>query len=56
MKVVLPVLLFALGGVLAGGAWSMRQQGASRGAIVATVLLALLAVGGGVAWLLPGGG
>jgi hypothetical protein len=52
---VLPILLFALGGILAGGAWSMRQQGASRGTIAVVVLIGVLAIAAGVAWLLPEG-
>jgi len=56
MRTVLPVLLFALGGVLAGGAWSMAKQGASRATVVTVALIGLLAVIGGVAWLLPGSG
>jgi hypothetical protein len=55
MTAVLPVVLFALAGVLAGGAWSMRRQGASPGAIGFVGLLALLASAGGVLWLIPGG-
>lgn len=56
MRTLLPVLLFALAGVLAGGAWSLHRQGAGRGAVVVTGLLAALALAGGVLWLAPGGG
>ncbi|MEE6260678.1 hypothetical protein [Plantactinospora sonchi] len=54
MNAVLPVLLFALGGVLIGGAWSMHRQGASRGALWLVGTLAVLATAGGVLWLIPG--
>jgi hypothetical protein len=52
----LPVALFALAGVLAGGAWSLHKQGAGRGAIGLVAVLAALAAGGGVLWLIPGEG
>lgn len=52
---VLPVALFALAGILVGGAWSVHRQGASRGVVIGLGVLALLAFGGGVLWLLPGG-
>jgi hypothetical protein len=54
MSAILPILLFALAGVLVGGAWSMHRQGAGRGAIVLVGALALLAAVGGVLWLVPG--
>lgn len=50
-----PVLLLGLAGLLTGGAWSLRQQGASRTAVVVTGVLAVLALAGGVLWLLPEG-
>jgi hypothetical protein len=53
---VIAVALFALAGVLVGGAWSMYKQGAARGAIGLVAVLAALAVGGGVLWLMPGDG
>ncbi|MBF9133579.1 hypothetical protein I0C86_32275 [Plantactinospora sp. S1510] len=56
MGVVLPVVLFALGGVLIGGAWSLHRQGAPRGALWIVGALAVLATAGGVLWLLPGEG
>ncbi|MEV4482278.1 hypothetical protein [Micromonospora coxensis] len=56
MGPVLPTLLLILAGVLVGGTWSLHRQGASRGAVVITGLLALLATVGGVLWLLPGEG
>ena len=55
MQSILPIALFALGGVLLGGAWSIRQQGGSKAVIVGFVVLAVVAVLGGVAWLLPKG-
>ncbi|MBE1492333.1 hypothetical protein [Plantactinospora soyae] len=56
MGAVLPVLLFALGGVLIGGAWSLHRQGAPRGALLIVGALALLATAGGVLYLVPGDG
>ncbi|WBB80039.1 hypothetical protein O7606_01150 [Micromonospora sp. WMMD882] len=53
MSGVLPALLLILGGVLVGGVWSLRRQGASRGAVVVTAVLAVLATAGGVLWLIP---
>lgn len=55
MGSVLPVVLFALAGVLVGGAWSVHRQGASRGVVIGLAVLAVLAAGGGILWLLPGG-
>lgn len=54
MRTVLPVLLFALAGVLAGGTWSLHRQGAGRVAILVTGLLTALTLIGGILWLLPG--
>ena len=42
-----PIILFGLGGVLAGGAVSMRRQGAPTMAVVLLGLLALMAVAAG---------
>ncbi|MDG4805288.1 hypothetical protein O7634_00765 [Micromonospora sp. WMMD1120] len=50
----LPTLLLILAGVLVGGAWSLHRQGAPKGAVIITALLAVLATAGGVLWLLPG--
>jgi hypothetical protein len=55
MRVILPVALFALAGVLTGGAVSLYRQGAGRFAVVLTGLLAVLALAGGLLWLGPGG-
>ncbi|WDZ84322.1 hypothetical protein [Micromonospora cathayae] len=53
MSGVLPSLLLILGGVLIGGVWSLHRQGAPKGAVVVTALLAVLATAAGVLWLLP---
>ncbi|MEH0842406.1 hypothetical protein V6U81_08450 [Micromonospora sp. CPCC 205711] len=53
---MLPTLLLILAGVLVGGAWSLYRQGAPRGTVVITGLLAALATVAGVLWLLPGEG
>ncbi|MFI6781759.1 hypothetical protein [Micromonospora sp. NPDC050276] len=54
MGAVLPTLLLILAGVLVGGTWSLHRQGAPKGAVALTALLAVLATVGGVLWLLPG--
>ena len=54
MGSALPIVLFALAGVLAGGARSMLRQGAGRAAVGLVGVLALLAAAGGLLWLLPG--
>ncbi|MFB9544158.1 hypothetical protein [Micromonospora sagamiensis] len=53
MDTVLPSLLLILAGLLAGGVVSLHRQGAARGVVVVTALLALLAGVGGVLWLIP---
>jgi hypothetical protein len=55
VKSVLPILLFALGGLLFGGVFSLRQQqkGIVPLAIVGT--LAAVSVVGGVLWLVGEG-
>jgi membrane protein DedA with SNARE-associated domain len=53
MAAVLPILLFALAGVLAGGVWSTYRQGASRGLTGLLAVLTVLAAAGGVLWLIP---
>ncbi|MGH3736864.1 MAG: hypothetical protein ACRDT6_14830 [Micromonosporaceae bacterium] len=55
MSALAPILLLAVAGMLAGGAWSLRKQGAGGVAIGVTALLAVLAFAGGVLWLLPEG-
>ncbi|BCJ61192.1 hypothetical protein [Micromonospora endophytica] len=52
---VLPTLLLIFAGVLVGGTFSLHRQGAPRGAVVVTGLLAVLATIAGVLWLLPTG-
>ncbi|GGL96267.1 MULTISPECIES: hypothetical protein [Micromonospora] len=54
MSAVLPVLLLALAGVLAGGVWSLHRQGAARSTLVIAGALAVLAAAGGVLYLFPG--
>jgi hypothetical protein len=51
---VLPILLFALAGVLVGGAVSLHRQGAGRRTTTMMGVLAAAAFAGGVLWLLPG--
>ena len=48
------VALFALAGILVGGAISLARQGATRFSVGVVAVLAALAAGGGVAWLIPG--
>jgi hypothetical protein len=52
---MVPVVLFAVGGVLIGGSWSMRGQGASKVAFGLVAALGLVALAAGVLWLLPKG-
>jgi hypothetical protein len=51
---VTPILLFALAGVLVGGAVSLHRQAAGRTTVVVMGILAAVAAAGGVLWLLPG--
>jgi hypothetical protein len=44
---LLPILLFALGGILVGGAIAMRRQGAPTALVVLLGLMALTAVAAG---------
>jgi hypothetical protein len=46
VSAVIPILLLALAGILSGGAFSLRKQGASRGVVV-------FALVGGIFWLVP---
>lgn len=55
MRALAPILLLGVAGMLGGGAWSLRQQGASGVAIGVVGVLAVLAFVGGVLWLLPEG-
>jgi hypothetical protein len=52
---MVPVLLCAAGGILLGGSWSLRGQGAARAAVVLVAVLGVLAVAAGVLWMLPEG-
>lgn len=52
---VLPIALCALAGVMIGGAWSLHRQGAARGTVLLVAALGLVALAGGILWLLPGG-
>ncbi len=53
MSTVVPVLLFAVAGILFGGCWSLYRQDASRVAVAAVGLLGALALAAGIAWLVP---
>ncbi len=48
--------LLIIGGILVGGTISLIRQGATKFSIVITGVLALLAVAGGILWMLPGEG
>ena len=48
------ILLFALAGILIGGVISLVRQGATKFSIGLVAVLALLALTGGVLWLIPG--
>jgi hypothetical protein len=49
----LPILLLAVAGVLIGGVISLARQGATKFSIGVVAALAVLALAGGIAWLLP---
>jgi hypothetical protein len=51
---VVPIVLLGLGGILVGGVISLARQGATRFSIGLVAALALLALAGGVLWLIPG--
>jgi hypothetical protein len=53
---LVPILLLGLAGILVGGVISLVRQGASKFSIGLTAALALLALAGGVLWLIPGEG
>lgn len=55
MNAILPLALFALAGLLAGGAVSAHRQGGGRAPVAVLAGCAALALAGGVAWLWPGG-
>jgi hypothetical protein len=52
MRAVWPILLLGFAGILVGGAYSMRKQGAGPVAVGIVAVLALVAAAGGVLWLL----
>ena len=54
MSSVVPILLLGLGGILVGGVISLSRQGATKFSIGLVAVLALLALAGGVLWLIPG--
>jgi hypothetical protein len=54
VKNILPILLFALGGVLVGGTLSMRRQGAPKPFVAVLGLMALLALAAGTLRLVYG--
>jgi hypothetical protein len=56
MSNVLPIALMALGGVLLGGAASLKRQGAPNGAVLLLGALAVLAVAAATLRLIYGGG
>jgi hypothetical protein len=51
---LIPILLFALAGILLGGTWSLYKQGSHKSVVLVVGILGLLAAAGGVAWLIPG--
>ena len=51
---LVPILLFGLCGILVGGVITLVRQGATKFSIGLVAALALLALAGGVAWMLPG--
>ncbi len=51
---ILPVVLFALGGVLVGGAFSLRRQGAPVLAVALMAVMAVMAVTAGALRLVYG--
>ena len=51
---MIPILLFALAGILLGGTWSLYKQGSHKIVVLAVGIAGLLAAVGGVAWLMPG--
>jgi hypothetical protein len=55
MSNVLPIALLGLAGVLVGGAWSLRRQGASVVSVVVLGLLAVMAAAAGLLRLYYGG-
>ncbi|WP_448852453.1 hypothetical protein [Corynebacterium sp. 335C] len=54
-RAALTYLLFIIAGLLVGGAWSAYKAGSTAGTLVAG-LLAVVALGGAILWLLGGMG
>lgn len=54
MSGLIPILLFALAGILLGGTWSLYKQGSHKAVVLVVGVMALMAAVGGVAWLMPG--
>ena len=48
------IALFIVAGILVGGVISLARQGATKFSIGVVGVLAVLALVGGVAWLIPG--
>jgi hypothetical protein len=55
VSAVLPIVLFALAGVLIGGAWSLHRQGASRATLFVMAALGFLALAAGALRLYSAG-
>lgn len=53
MSSVLPVLLLVLAGFLTGGVIQLIKSGATRFSVGLVGVLAVLAIVGGVAWMIP---
>jgi hypothetical protein len=53
VSAIVSILLLALAGILSGGAFSLRKQGASRGVVGFVGVLGVLALIGGILWLVP---
>ena len=51
---IIPVILFIVGGVLTGGVIQLAKSGATKFSVGLVGVLAALAIAGGVAWLIPG--
>lgn len=55
MRGAMPIVLFAVAGLLLGGVLSLRSQGRSKPTLIVLGVLAAIAFLGGVAWMLPKG-
>lgn len=54
MSGLIPILLFALAGIMFGGTWSLYKQGSHKAVVLIVGIIGLIAAAGGVAWLMPG--